>query len=636
MDARTGFTAWLGIVSLSAACGPIPAPQDIKVTQGKQLLWSSATPGPFAAWEPADLTPLPGMGLPEQYPSWFVVEFNGHPAASSFPFNDGGPPLVLRTTPQLYLFTRNPQEFYETLTGMTVDRWTTEVHTPRLGPDISGAPPYHLPAALVMSDVRDQTMYTPLLPYWFWTTSPAIHTNPAAWLGIGSDPDGTGSIKGMRLITLPKCSTAINLQNTLEEMKASLTQLTQGAACTRGQLVDVKTDLLDFTAVTYFAHEAPPGGVRTPTTGLREGLLVSGRVHAQISSDLINSSCDVDFAYDYTWTLVNGFLTVSPRRLLLDAADPTTDACTGVLGYDGALTRLANALEVTLPAEVYKKAVDRQQFPPVEAANVAPFNTADWSCRYGPAGVTEPTECQSARASLRIAALSGVTQLRADLTQAETDALVNTIGDPSRWRCRPPTKQELANDCAASRPVRGRCQFTVPAVGVVAEPDQLRVAPFWEPNDTAQPGTALFYASFATGSRTAFRSLCTEPRGTGYGGDPVSFAGITPAPLICTWPAQQKLSDGPDSLVPGNHLVCPCTTSDDCALGDRCISELGSAARFCEQSCLRDDQCNTGSCDQRQLLCAGQRCSSDANCPLWLPKCQGADVGSPGTCVARP
>ncbi|MFT3714147.1 MAG: hypothetical protein QM817_41320 [Archangium sp.] len=631
MHART-----LALLSLAAVgCGPIPGPQDIIISDRQQVLFSSATPGPFAAWESADLTPLPGLSLPDIPGFWFDVEFTGHPQESSFVLaGDTTNPIVLRTTPQLYLFTRNPQEFYETITSMSVDRWTTEVHTPRNGPDISGAPPYHLPAALVLeSEPWRATETAAIPPRWFWTTTPSIFTNPAAWLGIGSDPGGTGSIKALRLKTLPKCSTAVDLQETLVDLKGEIALLASGAACRRGALVDVKTDLIDFTAITYFAHEAPPGGVRTLTTGLRDGLLVSGRVHAQVTSDLINSSCDVDFAYDYTWTVLNGYVTVSPRRVFLDAADPTTDACAGLLGEEGALDRLAEGLEVTLPQKVYAKAVDRQQFPPVAAANTAPFNTPAWQCQYGSVA-TDPTECQSARQELRLAALAGASNLSANLSQSEIDTMVNTIADPSRWRCRPPSQQELANDCAAGQPVRGRCQFAVPAVGVVAEPDRLQVAPFWEPNDTAQPGTALFYASFGTGSRTAYQSLCTPPRGNPYNGPtPRSFAGIAPAPLICTWPDPQKLGGGVNDLVPADHLVCPCTTNNDCALGDRCITELGS--RFCEQSCLTDAQCNTGTCDRTLLLCTGQRCFSDSSCPLWRPHCRGADIGSPGYCEAQ-
>lgn len=636
---------------LSTQCGPPPADNDIEIHRGQNLVWSRGA-NMDSAWDSADMTPLPGLGLvqaPSPDERFFVTFHSLGVQETAFTVQNDEKTLVsLRTTPELHLFARDPEEVYETLVTLPVDRWDIEIHTPKPGADFSSTPPYHLPVDVVLPynfrfPIPTRTV-NPLRPDAFWRLSASAATPPSDWFGIGSAPDGFGSIKAARLVTLPKCSTSVPLQPLLEQIASPLQDLLKVSGCKRGSTVDVSTDVKALTAVQYFAHQAPPGGAKTPETGLRSGLLVGGRVRAAISSALINSTCLMDFVYDYTYGLADGFVTIVPHEVYLAAEDPTTDACTSLffIPGPGAIGYLRNALALRLPKALRNQAIELQQFPPIDLADTPPFNGDDWSCQYNTSSdQTDANECGRARVVLAQAAGIGASNLGLTLSSTDADRLQATVLNPRNWRCRPPTNDELAAECGASQPVRGRCQFQVRGESVLAEPDELRVVPFSDASDYERPGVALFLASFTSRPGGidvgAYKNLCSPARNPEQESvdqkvSPVlryyvrPFAGAIVPPFNCVLP--------PKFVPPDTRtLRCPCSTDADCPRRDRCLLELGRPGKYCERTCNQNADCPFDVCYGDIHQCGGAPCNDTTlSCPLY-EHCVGGGNNQIGTCA---
>ena len=618
-------------------CGPPPPlPRgDIKIFYGGAVTWerdvTTITPGSLPvvqAWNTPAMTPLPGLGfdLSEADPTQaFSVSFQS-PWFGAQTFNVGTNPnntvpLVLRTVPELHLFARDPEEVYQTLLTLPIDRWAQQVR----GTDL--LPPYYLPDDVVVQGGKvGIPTFTPLSGRMFWRTRSGTDTNPLNWFGIGSAPDDTGSIKAARVIHLPACSRSVPVQPLLDQVAGTVAGSIQGPGCRRGTYVDTSTDIYDLVFVHYLRHAQSPRSEMQDVNGVSGGLLVAGSLHTQVTSTFINSFCNVQFIYDLPYSLKNGFLSVTPKRLRLDLGpDPTSNACSGLAGQDGAEQIITRAFEITIPQGLEKLSRNAQAFPPPNQINTPPFNTSAWECEYSLSKSDDTInvdDCRRAQQQLLGAASAGQGNLNLPKDPNRNSAIIATIDDPKNWRCRKPTDLEVSAQCIQSHPVRGYCQFVVPVTHLEVEPDELRLSPFDRFDQYNLPGLALFFASFAvvgggggTPSFTAYQNLCSPP--------PTPLPDGTYNRLFASTSLPSSTCVLPPKLASAFQTahVCACTRDGDCPSTDRCLSEP-AGGKYCQSTCLTDLDCSGNihgpACYRDIHLCGQALCGlGHPACPAW-------------------
>lgn len=248
---------------------------------------------------------------------------------------------------------------------------------------------------------------------------------------------------------------------------------------------------------------------------------------------------------------------------------------------------------------------------------------------------SDASECVGPKAQISAAAQLGLVNLGIVPSGADRDAINATAENPRNWRCRPPTNDEIATQCGASKPIRGRCQFQARAESVLAEPDELRVVPFTSFTDYAKPGLILFLASFVDRDTSRFQQICSpvrnpEAESVALGVSPVkryynrAFAGTIVQPFTCVLPPKMP----PFSRT----LRCPCSADDDCARGDRCATSQFDPVKTCQQACNANLDCEFDLCYSDIHLCGGGPCNGTTlQCPTW-EHCVGYGVNQTGTC----
>jgi len=419
------------------------------------------------------------------------------------------------------------------------------------------------------------------------------------------------SINAVRVLTLPQCSTAVNVQ---DEVFSAVSGLVTGAIeCTHvssfapvpvipplGIVGEIFPTLTELTASTYLSHQdasltnypndlgAALASKPLAFQGVIGGVILKGSAHATMQVDYntlgldVDVPCDVSFIYDYRYGIdSSGTFNITPLRVQLDATEGSL--CNG--GFGGAVPGLKDKfqdlLENQIPTFASSFASSKQVVPPSTPTSPSPWQ---FRCDFL-SGDDVLTKCSQARTTLQL----GVDALAAPvLGLSTTSGLDAAINDAANWRCRKDTPAEITYDCApppdsngntvAPSYTSGRCEFVLPATDVIAEPDEIRIV--WPPlNDfanmsppapEASPSTVAFVLSFAS-SKTAYQALCTPPT-------EVASAKPFYQRYFATLnvPAQQCHEPGP----PGGPIVCGCSADINCVdrfgNGHRCV------AGFCQ------------------------------------------------------
>ncbi len=602
---------------MSGSCGPPgPAGPDIQISANNTLIWGQNVGLDSYSWEGQALGPVPGFSLENAQIGIRFRDVEEQQAVSFVTGQCSGhicPKFVLRRRPELHLFERDPRVLYSALTLDPLDNsWGANLRTAAnqdVTGDVNVGPPYGLPADVVIPYGEDFT----LIPQYptqvaipslqeqdFLLAQNGSTTQLSDWL-----PDGIHSIKGthiraVRLLTLPECSTAVNIQR--DVFKPLADQVNGALHCKPTEIAgifkgEVFPTLVNLYAATYLTHQDPTAPESqailepvNPWEGVFGGIMVHGQVfvHTQVDYNTLNfntEDCTVTFTYDLRYALdADGIFTVTPYRVQLDSTSGV--ACQGnFITNDSAKQTIDDLFEKDIPNFARGTALQKQQISFPFLSNGTTPNTS-WECPFpapDPAALTEPGgSCSGAAADLVFKVGKGTGTL--GFTDSQKAAVNAAINDSRNWRCRAPNANDLTQQCAHGGPVRGICEFVVPAQSVIAEPDEVRIgwAPLndYESSSEVGPSTVAFAGAVAAGD---YRALCTPPT-------EVSSARPFYERYFATLKlGRQQCTEPPPPLPPPPPLVCPCTGDSECVNGDKCASVNGT--KQCLFVCRNDNDC---------------------------------------------
>jgi hypothetical protein len=534
----------------------------------------------------------------------------------------GGPDITLYRQFQAHLFMRDPHEVFENLAGLADDHarfhrltWRHETSSPSSTPAVLW--PWRLPDAVVMPHpygpqfLSVPNVLRPIDQTYFWRNN-----NRSTWAGPANEPEGSGSIKALRILPSGLCSATQPLDEVVNSVGR---QVSMGFL--RGTCKPDESDgeLYYLDAISYLAKQRPdrqlPGD-----DDAGGGFILQGRVRVHdsgIAAPLSLDDCSVGFNYDYRFHLADGRLAVAPARNQLEY-DVSLGLCSGVFGVKGVAERLAEALEREVPGGVAALAGSKQVYSrPVP----------EWDCR-----VNTPIEeaCRTAIDQFGLAVTSGADVLGIPTVRALQ--LAAAAKRPENWQC------PLVDKC---RDRNGHCQFVVRAKRLNVTPQEVELVWFDDVDEYDNPALALFAASFVRNpddgavDYNLYRTLCSRaptellpgPEQARYVNH--AFRNFRQDNLRCdALPPPDPNPPRPPPLRP----VCPCRSNAECPSGVPCDVRRGR----CEGVCVQHSDCAMGYCDTELGLCTGGQCVypyNDRMCYSY-EKCQG-DPSAYGICVLK-
>lgn len=552
----------------------------------------------------------------------------------------GGAPVVLGRYVEAHLFARDPQEVFETLSGLGRDHaewhrvtWLRETSIPSL----ATAQPWFLPDDAVVPYTFPPhrapipTVLKPVRPRAFWRLP-----DPAARGGPGNDPGGLASVKAVRVLPAGLCSRVVPIERFVNTIGNGLVDGFVDGICgddTLGSLLEAQAEHLDI--VSYLSRRRPDRNL-SGDDDAGGGLLLQGRfsVHGRRALGPVSlAGCTVNFTYDYRFYLNEGRLALAHTRHQFDYA-PHFELCNGIptLGIDSVAPRLAEGLEARLEKDFLESTTNEQVFTPVP-------EPPEWRCDPS---VRDENVCLAAARQLELGIRSGVDAfgLSHGSPGAAAERLIAAARRPENWRC----ERVVGGD--PCRMPRGRCQYTVRAKRLNVTPHDVELVWFDEVDEYDNPTLALFVASFAPDALGGplnyhrFRALCSRPPQPGvlaqnilgansdnyynkhfvrYGFQGARCQRVPPPPAP------------PPPAVPPPIVVvleptprCPCSSDAECNGG-----ECDRATGLCRNLCTRQSHCQFPDryCDEGKQLCGGadcvnnSMCHSHERCSLQLNRC---------------
>ncbi len=320
------------------------------------------------------------------------------PLANTFVVNipdgmGGTTPITLTADGALDAYVRDPDELYQTLTGLiqpTGPDFLEEISTPRAFPfgevGLIDPAPFSIAALVSLTTQKPpQTafvgnklihsgtdMLDPILPEYFWfpagpngtqgSTSAVIQSN---WGATAAEPTGFGSIKALRFAQHGPCEIEQALQPLFEAAKVQIVSNTLphcGEDLFITHISDINFRTVDL--VPYISRVESTVGFATFQTVF--GALLHGDLIVNIppSGGGASSDCSVQFLYDYRLSVdPSGLLTVTPKKIYYQS----TGSCVYVDDYlvNGLHIQIANLnvapiLTSTIPEQIQTQLLNSQ------------------------------------------------------------------------------------------------------------------------------------------------------------------------------------------------------------------------------------------------------------------------------------
>jgi len=394
-----------------------------------------------------DLAPVPSMPLLGVINPISAVDMVGT-NVSLAPIDSGG--QLLGPQIEAHLFVDNLADTNEYLRGVgaasAVQQWDDRATIGHRGMGL--AVPY--PPNTTWPLGKRYQVGPPVLPLYFWP-----NIEPEA---PGSDPEGTGSIKSVRIYKPGLCG-----------VEVAFTQPdNQG-------LFDQVSDTLWQKFSSNGSLSSPVRAYSRATTLLDEGVDIFGPrggffLYFWFAASAGGGFQSVNFAanYEYQFTLNDGRLVLDPTRddLLVQPQSHFTD--------------FRDALEKELPESIADNFRNRQQAPPPGPGDVAPL------CDAG------NDRTATARSTFASGARNGGAML--GYSQGDQDALANAVSQPGNWIC--------GSD--------NRARFTLRAKRINVYEDAVELV-WFDKADVNDPMYALYVAAVRAGGNLV-SSLCARPR----------------------------------------------------------------------------------------------------------------------------